>query len=64
MIGYRSSLGVAHIDLLAYHAIGVEKYNRLGMSYPLKEVKPPSSEQMEIIAHEFEQMGFAVRVGG
>jgi pyruvate formate lyase activating enzyme len=64
MIAHLNSLGLSRLDLLPYHRIGLEKYQRLGMPYRLNGLEPPPEERLREIAHEFEQMGFAVRVGG
>ena len=64
MIDFLCSLGLTHLDLLPYHAMAKDKYERLGMRYRLDELQPPSAERLWEIAHEFEQMGIAVRVGG
>lgn len=64
MIEFLSHLGLAHLDLLPYHPMAREKYQRLGMPFRLEELKAPTAERLWEIAHEFEQMGFAVRVGG
>jgi pyruvate formate lyase activating enzyme len=64
MIDFLCSLGLTHLDLLPYHAMAKDKYERLGMRYRLDGLQPPSAERLWEIAHEFEQMGIAVRVGG
>jgi pyruvate formate lyase activating enzyme len=64
MIAYLSPLGLTSLDLLPYHPLATEKYQRLGMRYQLDGLMPPSAERLWEIAHEFEQMGFSVRVGG
>ncbi len=64
MIEFLCSLGLTSLDLLPYHAMARDKYERLGMRYRLEGLEPPSAEHLWEIAHEFEQMGIAVRVGG
>ncbi|HWR36225.1 MAG TPA: glycyl-radical enzyme activating protein [Clostridia bacterium] len=56
--------GLHRVDLLAYHDIAINKYNRLGAQYDLAEVKPPTAERMEEIAGRFRDRGFDVRIGG
>jgi len=38
---------VDKVELLAYHAYGSPKYERLGLKYRLSKLKPPSNERME-----------------
>jgi pyruvate formate lyase activating enzyme len=63
-IGLLSGLGLRQVDLLAYHRIGVEKYERLQVHEGYKEFSAPSAEQMESIAQRFKNAGFTVRIGG
>jgi pyruvate formate lyase activating enzyme len=37
---------VQKIELLPYHTMGVEKYQKLGISYPLEGVEPPTTEMV------------------
>ncbi|MEG1862602.1 MAG: pyruvate formate-lyase-activating protein [Oscillospiraceae bacterium] len=45
-IGRRFS-NVTKIELLPYHTLGVSKYEKLNIPYTLKNINPPSAEQME-----------------
>jgi pyruvate formate lyase activating enzyme len=54
-------LPVRHIELLPYHRGGVEKYRRLGVSYRLNELVPPSPARMAEIADEFRRAGVRVK---
>ncbi len=56
------SLGLKRIDILPYHRMGMGKYERLGMEYPLPEVNPYSEEQLEKIRSKLESKGLEVRV--
>ena len=38
---------VERIDVLPYHTLGIYKYEKLGIDYPLKDVNPPSAERVE-----------------
>ena len=38
---------VERIDVLPYHTMGIYKYEKLGIAYPLKDVNPPSAERVE-----------------
>lgn len=37
---------VEKIEVLPYHTMGILKYQKLGMPYPLKGVKPPTKEEV------------------
>jgi len=37
---------VKKTEVLPYHSMGVVKYEKLGMDYPLKDVEPPSDEDV------------------
>lgn len=37
---------VERIDVLPYHTLGVYKYEKLGIPYPLEGINPPTSEQV------------------
>lgn len=39
---------VQRIDVLPYHTLGIYKYEKLGLAYPLADVQPPTAER---IAH-------------
>ncbi len=38
---------VERIDVLPYHTMGIYKYEKLGIDYPLRDVAPPSAERVE-----------------
>lgn len=38
---------IQRIDVLPYHTMGIYKYEKLGIDYPLKEVNPPSVDRVE-----------------
>lgn len=52
------------IELLPYHRLAAEKYGRLGRSYRLASVKPPSRKTMDSLTAVIEGEGVACRVGG
>lgn len=52
------------VDLLPYHRLGRPKYERLGKPYLLEETETPSDARMDELKKRFEEVGFAVTVGG
>ena len=38
---------VQKVEVLPYHTMGEVKYEKLGIAYPLKGVKPPAKERVE-----------------
>lgn len=38
---------VQKTEILPYHNLGVSKYERLGIDYPLKEINPPTQERID-----------------
>jgi pyruvate formate lyase activating enzyme len=52
------------VDLLPYHRLGIEKYNRLNKEYELKEILPPANSRMLEIKEMFTSNGFEVGIGG
>jgi len=38
---------VQKIEVLPYHTLGVEKYKKLGISYPLEGIKEPTKEEVQ-----------------
>ncbi len=55
---------VQRIDILPYHRIASEKYNRLGMIDRMPGVTPPAASDVEAVQKLFEQTGLPVLVGG
>lgn len=39
---------VDKVEILPYHTMGISKYERLGIDYPLKEIPAPTKEQIDI----------------
>lgn len=51
------------IDLLPFHNVN-EKYQRIGKQNKLKDIKPPSSNDIKRIKKQFEQKDLNVRISG
>lgn len=52
------------IELLPYHNIAVDKYQRLGRDYALAAILPPSSEDLARAAQTLAKLGLQVTIGG
>jgi pyruvate formate lyase activating enzyme len=52
------------LTVLAYHQIGIEKYNSLGMSYSMESTRVPGDEMMAQIAHTLRGYGLPAAIGG
>jgi pyruvate formate lyase activating enzyme len=61
---FLSRLQLKRIDLLPYHRIGSDKYRRLGRSYEMEQVNPPTAEHMQAIAARLCAAGLVVHIGG
>jgi pyruvate formate lyase activating enzyme len=53
-----------HIDLLPYHNIAADKYERLGKEYATLGIDPPSQEDLDRIQCRLVEQGLQVRTGG
>jgi pyruvate formate lyase activating enzyme len=61
---FLARLGLRRIDLLPYHRVGIDKYQRLGVPYRLPETAAPGPAQNRAVAARFESAGFEVTMGG
>lgn len=41
-------MNVQKIELLPYHNFGIEKYKKMGLKYPLENIKPPEKKDVEL----------------
>jgi pyruvate formate lyase activating enzyme len=55
-----SVTGLAGVDLLPYHAIGVHKYARLDRRYRMPDAEPPTAARLAGIASTFQTAGIPV----
>ncbi len=55
---------VRQINLLPYHQTAKHKFRRLGISYELSDVRPPSAEFMERACARLRDGGLPTRIGG
>jgi pyruvate formate lyase activating enzyme len=59
-----AELGIQQVDLLPYHKIGSDKYERIGRMNPMPETEPPSEERMQEIVAQLHRYGLTVTTGG
>jgi pyruvate formate lyase activating enzyme len=65
MAGYLRETGWSgRVNLLPYHHIAIHKYEKLGMDYGMKNIRPPSAAEVEQAAKIFRERGFVVNIGG
>jgi pyruvate formate lyase activating enzyme len=64
IINFIRNLNIKNINLLPYHEIGKDKYNRLGLDYKGHLMKVPSDEKLKEFKSLFEQYNFEVKIGG
>ncbi len=50
------------IEILPYHTLGIEKYEKLGWGYKLTEVEPPTAEEIERAKAILEKSGKMVLI--
>jgi pyruvate formate lyase activating enzyme len=55
---------VEGLALLPYHATATAKYERLGLAYSLREVRPPPDGRMEALGQMLQAHGLEVTIGG
>jgi len=52
------------VDLLPYHGIAADKYERLGTEHPTRGIDPPTEEGLARIQQDLAAQGLIVRTGG
>ncbi|MHB1394899.1 MAG: glycyl-radical enzyme activating protein [Clostridia bacterium] len=56
--------GIEQVNILPYHSIAADKYNRLGKQCSLMDIPVPDREYVESIAGKFLAYGIKVKIGG
>ena len=58
--------GLLHLELLPYHRLGIETYRRLGIEYPIPDIRSPDQDYMNERAAFIKAIApmLTVRVGG
>jgi len=65
MVELAASLrSLEQISLLPYHRTGAAKFARLGRSFRLRELRPPSAPRLREIADLFQRRGLRTKIGG
>ncbi|MDO5089680.1 MAG: [formate-C-acetyltransferase]-activating enzyme, partial [Leptotrichiaceae bacterium] len=59
-----SEYKIKEIHILPYHNYGISKYEMLGRTYELQNIKIPEKKKMEKIKEYIENKGFKVIIGG
>ena len=54
---------IEYVELLPYHRLGEAKWERLDMGYRLKDIDPPSDDELAALGKPFEAAGLQVRRG-
>ena len=60
----KATPGIEQVNILPYHNIAVDKYNRLGRPNSLMEIAVPTEEAIEQIARKYMEYGIKVKIGG
>ncbi|WP_108822084.1 pyruvate formate-lyase-activating protein [Dysgonomonas sp. Marseille-P4361] len=51
---------IERVDILPFHQMGIHKWEEIGEDYKLKEVKPPTREEIEIAENIFKKYNLPV----
>ncbi|MDF2883141.1 MAG: glycyl-radical enzyme activator family protein [Clostridiaceae bacterium] len=62
--GFVNELGLKEIHILPFHQYGSKKYEYVKKEYSLKELNPPTDQEVNRIKDYMEQQGLKVVVGG
>ena len=61
---FLSSLKIVQVNLIPYHYIGMDKYRRLGMTYKLAGIQPPSEERLSEVSAILKKFNLNVKLRG
>ena len=51
---------VERVEILRFHQMGSDKWDKLGLEYPLENVEPPDAELTERVRGQFRSRGLTV----
>ncbi|MBS4536344.1 glycyl-radical enzyme activating protein [Clostridium sp. D2Q-14] len=63
-IKFLEKLNISQVNLLPYHRMGMEKYERLSKEYNLIGDEKPSEEEMDNLVEKFKILNRKIKVGG
>ena len=55
---------VERVEILRFHQMGSNKWEKLKLEYPLKDVEPPDAELSERVRGQFRSRGLTGLLGG
>ncbi len=61
---FLSSLKITQVNLLPYHYIGMDKYKRIGRTYKLADIQPPSKEKLSEVSAILSKFNLNVKLRG
>lgn len=64
LAGFMTAHGLRDLDLLPYHRIGSDKYQRLHLEWRMEGVEPPDAEHLDALVARLAGAGLRVRIGG
>ncbi len=64
LAGFMTAHGLRDVDLLPYHRMGSDKYQRLHLAWRMDGVEPPGPEALAALAARLTRDGLRVRIGG
>ena len=56
----RASTTVERVEILPFHQMGRDKWDKLGLRYPLEDTQPPTAELVERVRAQFRDRGLTV----
>ncbi|HAT7685621.1 [formate-C-acetyltransferase]-activating enzyme [Enterobacter cloacae] len=64
VLAFLLPLGIRQLHLLPFHSYGEPKYRLLGQQWSMREVSPPTADEVATMRRMAEDKGFHVTIGG
>jgi pyruvate formate lyase activating enzyme len=64
MAAYLTDLNIEQVNILPYHDMAIDKYNRLSRQYLMGDIRKPDEESMAKIQYSLSKYGLNVKIGG